>query len=78
VLYPPEGYRVVEPGLYRATSNLTASNFPFIMRLELRTVINVSSTPLDRAVADVLGGLGIRIVSDFAHSLHNLLGNSAF
>jgi hypothetical protein len=50
LLTPPEGWAVVEPGLFRS-SYLTAGHLPFLTLTGVKTVVNMSTKSLGAAAA---------------------------
>ena len=61
-LLPPEKFAMVQEGVYRSNT-ITAANFPFIKRLDLKTVVLLSPEMPLRAVTDFLSAEGVELVT---------------
>jgi hypothetical protein len=63
---PPDGYRLIQEGLHRATTSMTPANVVFLEKLGLKTVLNMgpglllTRSPLGSFVARE----GIKVVSE--------------
>ncbi|KAG0608338.1 hypothetical protein M758_8G097900 [Ceratodon purpureus] len=57
----PDAYGVVESGVYRAKT-LDVHNLPFLLHLQIRTVVYLSPEPLATAVTDFLNTNKIKLI----------------
>lgn len=57
----PDAYGVVESGVYRSKA-LDLHNLPFLLHLQLRTILYLSREPLPKAVTDFLDNNKIKLV----------------
>jgi hypothetical protein len=57
----PDAYGVVESGVYRSKA-LDLHNLPFLLHLQLRTILYLSPDPLAKAVTDFLDSNKIKLV----------------
>lgn len=57
----PDAYGVVESGVYRAKA-LDVHNLPFLLHLQIRTVLYLSPEPLATEVTDFLDKNKIKLV----------------
>jgi tyrosine-protein phosphatase SIW14 len=57
----PDAYGVVEAGVYRSKA-LELHNLPFLLHLQLRTVLYLSNDSLVRPVIDFLNNHNIKLV----------------
>mmetsp|Transcript_31158 Transcript_31158/g.39098 ORF Transcript_31158/g.39098 Transcript_31158/m.39098 type:complete len:288 (-) Transcript_31158:19-882(-) len=63
VLTPPDGFGIVEAGIYRSFSGLQEKFIPFLERLHIRTAVYISSDPLPKGTSNYLTSQQIQLVN---------------